>query len=82
MSGARQPTIERVSDDAFAFTPFTPVFNVTGQPAMSAPLSWNDEGLPIGMHFATRFGDEAMLFQLGGQLEAAKPWFDRRPGIS
>jgi amidase len=64
------------------FTPFTPICNATGQPAMSAPLYWNADGLPIGAHFAGRFGDEATLFRLAAQLEAARPWADRRPPVS
>ncbi len=73
--------IEALAEEVFAFIPFTPVFNVTGQPAMSVPLVWNDEGLPIGMHFVARFGEEATLFRLAGQLERARPWFDRRPPV-
>jgi amidase len=64
---------------AFDFIPYTPLFNVTGQPAMSMPLYWNEAGLPIGMQFVGRFGDEETLFRLAGQLERAQPWFDRRP---
>lgn len=67
---------------AAAFVPFTPIANMTGQPAMSVPLSWNQDGLPIGMHFVARFGDEATLFRLASQLEAAQPWADRRPPVS
>ena len=54
--------------------PFTPPFNVTGQPGISLPLHWNDDGLPIGVQFVGRFGDEETLLSLAGQLEQAAPW--------
>lgn len=56
-------------------------FNATGSPAMSVPLYWNAAGLPIGSHFVARYGDEATLFRLAGQLEQARPWGARRPPI-
>ena len=64
-----------------AYMPGTAMFNMSGQPAMSVPLAWNKAGLPLGMMFAGRFGDEATLFRLAAQLEREQPWKDRKPGV-
>jgi amidase len=71
--------LEQASAETFAFIPNTPVFNVSGQPSMSLPLHSNDAGVPVGMMFSGRFGDEATLFRLAAQLEMAHPWADRLP---
>jgi len=63
------------------YSPFTSIFNMTGQPAASIPLHWSQDGLPVGTHVAARFGDEARLLQLAAQLEQARPWFRRRPAL-
>lgn len=61
------------------YSPFCPAFNASGQPAMSVPLHWNADGLPIGVHIAARFGADDDLIALGAELETVAPWFDRRP---
>ncbi|PSL00822.1 amidase [Murinocardiopsis flavida] len=63
------------------FTPYTTVFNITGQPAVSLPLHVNEAGLPIGVQLAGRMGGEPTLIALSAQLEAARPWADRKPPI-
>jgi amidase len=63
------------------FTPFTAPYNISGQPAMSLPLHWTPAGIPIGIHLVGRPGGEATLVTLAAQLEAARPWRDRRPEI-
>ena len=70
--------LRRVFDHA----PFSAAFNVAGTPAMSVPLTADDAtGLPIGMQFATDYGSEDRLFRLAGQLEQARPWWGRTPGV-
>jgi amidase len=63
------------------YMPATSMFNMSGQPAMSVPLAWNAAGLPLGMMFAARFGDEATLLRLAAQLEQERPWKDKLPPI-
>ena len=59
--------------------PFTPAFNMSGQPAISLPLHWNDQGLPIGVQLVAAYGREDVLVRVGAQLEAAQPWAHRHP---
>jgi amidase/6-aminohexanoate-cyclic-dimer hydrolase len=68
-------------DAILACIGFTSLFNQTGAPAISLPLAWSNAGLPIGIQFAGRFGDEATLLRLAAQFEAAHPWADRRPPV-
>jgi Asp-tRNA(Asn)/Glu-tRNA(Gln) amidotransferase A subunit family amidase len=66
----------------FAFSPFTVWFNITGQPALVLPLGHGANGLPVAVQLVARFGDEATLFRLAAQLEAARPWIGRMPGLA
>jgi amidase len=63
------------------YMPATSMFNMSGQPAMSMPLAWNSAGLPLGMMFSARSGDEATLFRLAAQLEQVRPWKHKLPPI-
>jgi amidase len=81
--------IDACSDDPWEdfrrsgqFTPYTAVFNVTGQPAISLPLFHGEDGLPLGVQIAGRPADEATLLSLAGQLEAVRPWAGRRPELA
>ena len=71
--------LDQLAIVGFEYAAFTPIANLTGQPAMSVPLYWNGQGLPIGCQFLGRFGEEATLLRLASQLEAAQPWDARRP---
>ena len=65
----------------FSYVSFTPLFNTTGQPALSLPLHWSADGLPVGVQCVGHFGDEAGLLRLAAQLEEAKPWANKRPPV-
>jgi amidase len=64
---------------AWRFVPFTPPFNMSGQPAVSLPLHWNSDGLPIGVQLVAAYGREDVLIRVAAQLEAAHPWAHRHP---
>ncbi|MDX2169487.1 MAG: amidase family protein [Deltaproteobacteria bacterium] len=63
------------------YVPFTPLQNATGQPAISLPLHWSADGLPVGVMFTAKLGDESTLLRLAAQLEQARPWKDKRPPL-
>ncbi len=65
----------------FHFSPFTVWFNITGQPAVMLPIGTNADGLPVAVQAVAPYGDEATLFRFSAQLEAARPWFDRKPAL-
>jgi amidase len=75
------PLLQQAADRAFRFMPFSPIWNVTGQPAASLPLHWTPCGLPVGVQAVARFGDEATLFAFAAQMEQARPWAYRLPLI-
>jgi amidase len=77
--GALDKTIDKIARDSLQYVPFTQLANLTGTPAMSVPLHWTADGLPLGVQFVARFGEEDRLLQLGRQLEQARPWFSRLP---
>jgi amidase len=71
--------LDEAAHGPLAATPNTQLFNMTGQPAISLPLSWNAAGLPIGTQWVAPFGREDLLLRLASQLESARPWSTRRP---
>lgn len=75
------PDTEAYMAGMFEFIPFTPLFNITGQPGVSVPLWWTRDDVPVGVQFVSRMGRDGLLYQLAGQLERAQPWADRRPSL-
>jgi len=67
--------------DSFPEGAFTALFNVTGQPAISVPMHWSAEGLPVGIQLVSKFGREDQLIRVAAQLERAQPWADRKPPV-
>lgn len=75
------PDLDQYGVDISSFAAWCPVFNQTGWPAISLPLHWTPEGLPLGMMFGARLGREDLLYTLAGQIERAAPWADKRPPV-
>lgn len=78
-AGLLEGTIDKIARDSLQYVPFTQLANLTGTPAMTVPLHWTADGLPLGVQFVARFGEEDRLLQLARQLEEQQPWFGRLP---
>jgi amidase len=80
--GLMEGAIVELASQNLAYVPFTQLANLTGTPAMSVPLYWTADGLPVGVQFIAKFGGETQLLQLASQLEQAQPWMHRRPSLA
>ncbi len=80
-AGLLDGTVDKIARDSLQYVPFTQLANLTGTPAISVPLHWTADGLPLGVQLIARFGEEDRLLQLAAQLETARPWFTRRPAL-
>jgi Asp-tRNA(Asn)/Glu-tRNA(Gln) amidotransferase A subunit family amidase len=75
------PIVEQLISENLGWVPYTQLANLTGRPAMSVPLHWTPDGLPIGTQLVARLGEEGTLLRLAAQLEQARPWAERRPAL-
>jgi amidase len=80
--GLMEGALVQLSHQSLSYVPFTQLANLTGTPAMSVPLHWTADGLPLGVQFIGPFGSEGLLLQLAGQLERAQPWMQRLPELA
>src|SRR6202042_2804610 len=81
-AGLLDGTVDKIARDSLQYVPFTQLANLTGTPAMSVPLHWTADGLPLGVQFVAPFGQEDLLLQLAAQLEQARPWFGPMPALA
>jgi amidase len=81
-AGLLAATVDQIATDSLQYVPFTQLANLTGTPAMSVPLHWTADGLPLGVQFVAPFGQEDVLLQLAAQLEQARPWFGRMAAMA
>ncbi len=75
------PLVDQMVKENLGWVPYTQLANLTGRPAMSVPLHWTPDGLPMGVQLVGRLGSEGLLLRLAAQLEDAAPWWDRRPPL-